>query len=165
MNLTTFPLLVSVTAIFLLGAMRAEAARPTYNYLCVAKMATNVAVAEPVSVSQRPVISGIPFDFFAVKFKVKKNIKGVLEKQGVEADYIELLWARDAFHSARYLIGSDYLLFLRGGENGLYVINGPQGAQKLERGKWNIYGQTLSLPAVGRFVEIGEQKATGCPTG
>lgn len=146
----------------LLAAMEAEAARPTYSYLCVAKMATNVAVAEPVSISRRPVYSGIPFDFFAVKLRVKKNIKGVLSKDGKEAEFIELLWPRDDIHSARYSIGLDYLLFLGAGENGLYVINGPQGAQKLEHGKWIIYGTSLSSLGVSRFVEISEQKAAGC---
>lgn len=150
-----------VAAIFAL-TFYAHASRPVYDYRCVANASDNIVLAKVSSISRYPVVRGGAFDFYLVRLDISSSIKGAVERKGVGVDSFEILWAKEDFHSPRFKVGGDYLLFMKNSANGYFLINGAQGGIDVINNKAEVYGTKLGENGLRKFVEISARSSADC---
>jgi hypothetical protein len=148
-----------VGALLLATQGSALAVRPPSNYACLAKEADSIAIVQSANAPKL-----IYMDFFGEKhFLFELDIQQqiylvpVLKKNS----RIYLLTRRGP-EEAWFEPGVRYLVFLANAEQGPRVLDGGQGAIRLEQGKAELHGRKLSPDQLKTFVSKAHKLDIHC---
>lgn len=143
----------SLFFIFLIPSGSAYGARPFIDYRCLARVSDYVLIGRPQKVSSNPMLSDFMGDIFKIRIGVVSKIKGDPEIKARSVQSFDVLWRKEDAHAAKFLIGQDYLLFVKNSEAGPYIVNGSEGALKLTSGVLKLYEKNLNRNAISIFLE------------
>lgn len=123
----------------------ASATRPFVDYKCLAKSSDYIFIAKVLHVAAEPAIRDFRGGLYPAKFLISKSVKGVPTVRAEPTAKFEIMWRSEDVEMPRLVAGDEYILFVKNHEAGPFVLNGLQGAMKINGGNVTYRSQKVRI--------------------